>query len=133
MSQIRKQLLRFMIVGTVSTLLNFLTYYLVYKAGVNLVIASVLGYMVGLINSYQFGKIWVFESKGNEAKYVLLRFALVYAIGGAGMSGIVEFLDQTLSWDYRICWFWGTAFAFTNNFVGSKLLVFKEIQLRNSR
>jgi putative flippase GtrA len=124
MNQIRKQLTRFVIVGIASTLLNFLVYYLSYKSGANLVIASALGYIAGLINSYHLGRIWVFEAKENTPRAAPLRFALVYAFGGIGMSCIVMFINQTLGWDYRVCWFWGTSFAFVNNFFGSKWLVF---------
>jgi putative flippase GtrA len=123
-NQFRKQLARFMIVGIISTLLNFLVYCLSYNLGVDLVIAAVLGYITGLINSYHFGRIWVFEVNENTTRAAPLWFALVYAAGGGGMSGIVTFLDQLLGWDYRICWLLGTAFAFMNNFVGSKWLVF---------
>lgn len=126
MNRIDRQLARFLIVGVGSNILNYLVYYLAYTPGAPLVIASALGYLAGLLNSYHLGRVWVFDVRANTAGIAPIRFALVYAIGGIGMSGIIEILDRTLGWDFRVCWFFGALFAFVNNFIGSKWLVFKE-------
>lgn len=126
MSRIDRQLARFLTVGVGSNLLNFFVYYLAYTAGATLMVASVLGYLAGLLNSYHMGRVWVFDVRVNTARTTLIRFVMIYAIGGVGMSVIIEFLDRAMSWDYRLCWFLGALFAFVNNFFGSKLFVFKE-------
>ena len=62
-----------------------------------------------------------------------VRFLIVYGIGGFGMTMIVDSLNTGFAWDYRICWVCGAAFAVTNNFLGSKWLVFHPVEVRNGR
>jgi len=125
MNSINRELSRFLVVGVGSNLLNFLVYLLTHMSGAPLVAASVAGYSAGLLNSFYFGKIWVFDAKDRVGRLAILYFIVVYAIGGIGMSVIIEMLDRAQGLDYRASWFFGAAFAFTNNFLGSKWLVFK--------
>ena len=125
MSNIRGEFFRFLVVGVGSNCLNFLVYVMAHSAGVPLVAASFAGYLSGLINSYYFGKNWVFNAGDRAGRMATFRFAAVYATGGIGMSAIIEMFDRTNGLDYRVSWFFGAAFAFTNNFLGSKWLVFK--------
>lgn len=125
MNGIHGELARFVVVGVGSNLLNFLFYFLTHALGAPLVVASVTGYLIGLLNSFWYGKSWVFGDRDRINGKAIFRFVVVYAIGGIGMSAIIEILDRTQGLDYRVSWFFGAAFAFTNNFLGSKWLVFK--------
>lgn len=131
MSRLHGELARFLMVGVGSNLLNFVIYLFAYAAGIPLVAAAAAGYMAGLINSYHFGRNWVFDAGDLAGKMAILRFAVVYTIGGIGMSAIIETLDRTQGLDYRLSWFFGAVFAFTNNFLGSKWLVFKGREKHN--
>lgn len=118
------ELIRFLFVGVGSNVINFMMYLAFYSVGVSLFMASILGYSCGLIFSYHFGRIWVFGRKFNVSNENLTRFVVVYAVGGIGMSALIEFLDRTTALDYRVSWFFGAIFAVINNFVGQKWLVF---------
>lgn len=126
MAAIHRELVRFLIVGVGSNILNFLAYLMAVAMGAPLMIAAIAGYVVGLFNSYWYGKKWVFNAAKDVGRMAPLGFAFVYAIGGVGMSAIIEMLDRVWGLDYRVCWLFGAAFAFTNNFLGSKWLVFRE-------
>ena len=134
MNGIRRELFRFIVVGVGSNVLNFVVYVLAHLAGASLFVASTGGYLTGVLNSYYFGKNWVF---GKPHAHIsadwmsMARFFLVYATGGLGMSGIIEVLDRGAGMDYRASWVFGATFAFTNNFLGSKWLVFKGSQARH--
>jgi putative flippase GtrA len=119
------EMLRFFCVGLASNLINYVIYVLVRNVGASLMIASVAGYAVGLYNSYYFGRHWVFSTSQAKHDRAALRFIIVYLAGGVGMAGIIVGLDHLFGWDYRVTWFAGAAFAFANNFLGSKWLVFK--------
>jgi putative flippase GtrA len=119
------EMLRFLLVGLASNLINYAIYFLVRNIGASLVMASVAGYAAGLYNSYHFGRRWVFNQQKQHGAAVL-RFAMIYLFGGVGMAVIIEGLDHLLGWDYRWSWFAGAAFAFANNFLGSKWFVFKK-------
>ena len=131
MNGVHGELARFLVVGVGSNFLNFLVYLLVYASGTSLVAASIAGYLAGLINSYYFGRSWVFNMGDRIGRLATLRFIVVYAIGGIGMSAIIEVLDRTQEWDYRVSWFFGAVFAFANNFLGSKWLIFKGRKIHN--
>lgn len=120
------EVLRFLLVGLASNLINYAIYLLVRNVGASLMMASVAGYAAGLYNSYYFGRRWVFNARQTQHGPAAFRFVIVYLVGGAGMAAIIEGLDHLFGWDYRVTWFAGAAFAFANNFLGSKWLVFKK-------
>lgn len=122
----KREMLRFLMVGLTSTLVNYVVYLLGCNIGMSLFMASVVGYLAGLCNSYYFGKNWVFDMKTSLKYSTILRFAIIYLVGGLGMAVIIEILDMLLGWNYRITWFVGAAYAFVNNFCGSKWLVFRK-------
>ncbi len=124
MAMFNVELLRFLFIGVGSNVINFIAYLLVYSIGVPLFAASVAGYTVGLFFSYHFGRIWVFGLRFDVSKKNVIRFVAVYAVGGLGMSIIIEVLVRTIGLDYRLSWFIGAVFAAINNFVGLKWLVF---------
>lgn len=128
MAILNVELLRFLFVGVGSTVINFVVYFLVYSIGVSLFAAAVAGYSVGLFFSYYFGRIWVFGHRFDVGKENVIRFLSVYAVGGLGMSIIIEVLVRTMGLDYRVSWFIGAVFAVINNFVGLKWLVFNGIK-----
>jgi len=121
---VRREISRFLAVGVASNLINFATYFILWNAGVSLITASIGGYTAGLYNSYYFGRRWVFEAQNTPHGLATLRFTIIYLIGGVGMAAIIKGLDHLFAWDYRVAWIAGAAFAFTNNFLGSKWLVF---------
>ena len=61
MKETFKEVNRFIVVGIVSNVLNFLAYVFLYKIGIVIWIASIFGYIAGLVNSLYFGKTWVFN------------------------------------------------------------------------
>lgn len=57
------QFMKFSIVGASNTLATILTYSILVHYGVNFVIANIIGYSVGILNSYFWNSKWVFNSK----------------------------------------------------------------------
>jgi putative flippase GtrA len=124
-------LLRFLIVGVGSNILNLVIYLLVHAVGGSLLLASSAGYVVGLLNSFHFGRTWVFEGEKRASARTIALFAVVYLIGGIGMSTIIEVLERKVGLDYRLSWLCGALFAFINNFLGSKWVLFKGSEQNN--
>ena len=116
---------KFAITGIISNTVNFLTYVSSSFVLQNLVLSSTLGYVVGLVNSYYLGKIWVFNSKSKISFKEVIKFLIVYLIGGIGMVGIIWVLSDKYNIDYRLSWLFGAFFAVINNFFGSKFIVYK--------
>jgi putative flippase GtrA len=124
MNSLTGEVARFVVVGVVSNIINFVTYVAVYYFGGLLVAASVAGYLAGTLNSYHFGKIWVFPAGKQAHRWAIVRFLAVYAVGGVLMSTVIAVLHDSLGMDYRLSWVFGAGIAFANNFIGSKVLVF---------
>ena len=120
------QILKFIIVGALSSILNFLVYKLIYVLTSNINFSSVLGYSIGLLNSFLFSSKWVFSNKKFISfDKVFLLFVLIYFLGGIEMTITINVLYK-LSGNHNIAWICGASFATINNFLFSKYLVFKD-------
>ena len=117
---------RFVIIGIVSNILNFTFYTLIFLIFSNIVVSSVVGYSLGVLSSYYFGKVWVFESEQVFKLSEMFKFMLIYIIGGLGMTLIIIWLNQDLNINYQVSWIGGAIFAIINNYLGSKYIVFKK-------
>ena len=120
------EIMRYLLVGVVSNLVNFVIYYLFYRFGVPLLVASSVGYLSGLGISYTLGRLWIFDEKFTYSKRMFFSFLFVYAVGGIGMSLLTLFSIKVCGLDYRIGWIIGALFAVVNNFMGQKYFAFKK-------
>ena len=123
--KITKQFFRFLIIGFISTGLNFVVYNFLFLINLNIIICSIIGYFTGIINSYWFGKKWVFMNSSSKNYNLIAKFVVVYFLGGLIMTIIVYQLNR-LNFEYRISWFLGLCISLLNNFLGSKFFVFKK-------
>jgi len=121
---------RFVIIGIISNILNFTFYTLTYLIFSNIVVSSVVGYSFGVLSSYYFGKVWVFESEQVFNLSEMFKFTVIYIIGGLGMTLIIIWLNQDVNINYQVSWIGGAIFAIINNYLGSKYIVFKKQSTR---
>ena len=118
------QIFKFIIVGLCSSILNFLVYKSIFIITLNINLSSILGYFIGLLNSFLFSSKWVFSNN----KYIRLdkafiMFVLIYILGGIEMTITINILYK-LSSNHFIAWICGACFAAINNFLFSKYLIF---------
>ena len=120
------QILRFIVSGLIATCINFFifnSFYLIFK---NIILASFLGYSIGLLTSFIFAKIWVFRR--NSKKRILKSFfifCLIYFLGGFEMSLTIVFLNQLID-NYKVAWFFGATVGALNNYLFSKYFLFNK-------
>lgn len=126
MANTLKQFRRYFIVGIVSTIINYIFFKLIFLATNLIVLASFFGYIIGLINSYAFCKLWIFNQKNNKSVIEIIKFLFIYAIGGL-LNSITIFSLHKLGFNYVLIWFIANGFAFLNNFIGTKFFVFKDL------
>ena len=124
MMALKRQIAKFIFTGLISTLISYCLYIYIYKKFDAIILGSSIGYVVGLINSYLLGKIWVFKSRTRHNLRSSLSFLLVYGIGGFGQAVIIYLLNK-LNFAMNISWIIGMSFSVVNNFLGSKYIVFK--------
>ena len=119
------QIFKFLIVGVLSSILNFLIYKSIYIFTANINLSSVLGYCIGLLNSFLLSSKWVFSNnRCIRLDKAFIVFVLIYALGGLEMTMIINVLYE-LSANHIIAWLCGACVAATNNFLFSKYLIFK--------
>ena len=121
-----RQILRFLVSGLIASTFNYLLYSLIFYIFSNLVFASICGYFMGLLVSFIFAKIWVFRIKSKQPiiKSFFL-FCLIYILGGIEMSFVIVFLNQFVN-NHNYAWFFGALIGATNNYFGSKYLLFSK-------
>ena len=124
LSRTKRELIKFGIVGLCSTFFNYITYIILYFLSGKIFLASIIGYSVGLFNSYQLGKKWVFRVNSSNNKRLIILFLLVYGIGCFVSSTIIFAINRVYD-TYNIAWIIGTSYSVVNNFIGSKFIIFK--------
>mgnify|MGYP001182912495 CR=1 FL=1 len=116
---------RFIIIGFFSTFINYLTFNISYTISGNIILSSYLGYFIGLINSFVFGKKWVFNIQNKISFFKKFLYFIIYFIGGTIMTFIISKL-QFIGMNYKLAWFIGLNFSVANNFLCSKYFIFNK-------
>ena len=119
-----KQFIKFIIIGCKSTLINYFFYLVFYQTTYNILLASISGYIAGTLNSYIFGKKWVFKNAKIKNNFIFIKFLMVYLFGAYIFSSLTNYLFMK-GIDHRLAWLIGIIFCTLNNFLGSKYIVFK--------
>ncbi len=132
---IRREIIIFLIVGTLSTLIDFLTYhYLLWLDLLTLNTAKAIGFLIGTVFAYFANRIWTFGHK-HVTTGSAYRFALLYSLT-LGMNVVVnnlvlEMFQHTHS-SILIAFLIATASSAVLNFFGMKLFAFKENLIRTT-
>ena len=112
--------------GLGSTILNFCIYSIFYNLTLLINLASVMGYISGLFNSFYFSDKWVFtRSRNKKTNYTLFLFAVIYFLGGLEMTLIINIVDKLIQ-NHKIAWICGAFVAAMNNYLCSKYLLFDD-------
>jgi len=121
----KNQIFKFVIVGLLSSFLNFISYIFIYSITRDINLSSLTGYSLGLLNSFYFSSNWVFPGaqkfKLNKA---FLLFLLIYCVGGIQMTLTINFVDKIIE-NYKFAWLCGAFIASVNNYLGSKYVLFR--------
>ena len=120
-----KEFARFIIIGFLSAFINYFFYVLCYKFSSNILFSSIVGYKIGILNSYIFGKKWVFKRSEDKKITSMFKFLIIYLFGGTIMAIIIKSF-YILGYEYRLSWFLGMTYVVFNNFLGSKYFVFNK-------
>jgi len=113
-------------VGVFSSILNFLVFKSIYIFTANINLSSVLGYSIGLLNSFLFSSKWVFtNNRFIRLNKAFIVFVLIYFLGGIEMTIIINVLHK-LSANHLIAWLFGACIAASNNFLFSKYFIFRD-------
>ena len=112
--------------GFSSNFFNFVVYSFIYQLTNVINLASFLGYIVGLLNSFYFSDKWVFSKpKDRKLNYALFLFFVIYIIGGFEMIVVINIVNNIFQ-DYKIAWLCGGFIAAASNYICLKYFLFKD-------
>jgi putative flippase GtrA len=78
-----RRFIKFGLIGIINTGITIASYaFLVYTVGMNFIIANIIAYTLGMINSYFWNKNWVFQVKENHLSHYVKFFVVNIAILG---------------------------------------------------
>lgn len=142
LSESRKQLVKFGLIGVLAVLTDLSTYWIFLNALPenvasgsmrNEVVAKALSFLCGLLVTYQFNKRWTWRRKDRNNRR-LVKFMLTYGVSlvlnVAINTGALELLHKqepftTLPFKYFIAFVLATGVCATFTFIGQKFWIFR--------
>lgn len=125
---IKRELGIFLVVGTLTVLIDYLIYRsLVWTQWLTVDVAKGIGFIVGTMFSYVANKFWTFGHK-RHAPGSVWRFSLLYAatlLTNVVVNALALNTLVTLSWAVQFAFLVATGISATMNFVGMKFFAFK--------
>ena len=120
------QLIKFGIVGCINTGVSLAVFYTLYNwININEYISNLIAYIIGLINSFFWNKLWVFQKNGgriiHEAIYFFVIFVFCYGIQFLCFRGLVEYAKIDANWAQIPAMIVYTIF----NYILNKFITFK--------
>jgi putative flippase GtrA len=123
--EIIKQAIKYGLVGVSNTLLTAVVIWVMMKVfGASDVLSNVVGYIIGLINSFIWNKQWTFHSKDSWYSSAW-RFGVVFAVCYLLQLGLLLYLNNKLTIDPYYNQLIAMAFYTVINFVMNKFYTFK--------
>lgn len=88
------QFIKFGIVGLSNTLISYVVYLVGVWAGLHYLLASVLGFVISVLNSFYWNNKYVFKQQGGERNlwYTLFKTFLAYAFTGLILANVLLYL-----------------------------------------
>ncbi len=121
------QLIRFTLVGGIGTAAHYAVLILLVSGlGINPVIGSTAGFLVGMIVNYSLNRRFTFASQRSHGQ-AFWRFGTVAFIGIVINTTIMTLLTLDLTFHYLVAQVIATILTLLWNFLGSRYWVFKEI------
>ena len=119
-----KEFILFALVGVSNTVINFIVYTILVTISMPYLLANVIGYGVGMINSYLLNKYFVFQKKEGDSS-VFLKFVLVNIITVTVHSILLYLFVSIFGWHKIYSQAFVTMITLVLNYLGNKLWTFK--------
>jgi putative flippase GtrA len=119
------QFIKFAVVGVINSAIQYLVFLFLYSVtGTQYLLASIIGYVAGMINSYVLNRRWTFRSRNQRLLAELSRFVAVNLIALGVNVGLLFLLVSTRAMAPQ--WAQGLAIAASTlvNFVLNKVWTF---------
>lgn len=120
------RLIKFNIVGVMNTTIDFVAFYLLTTyASFSVVLAQIIAYSLGVINSYFMNRFWTFNVKGSHDKKQFMLFILVNLLALSVSTLLIYFLSKAIQ-QVMIAKVLVTIIVMIINYLGQKFIIFKD-------
>ena len=120
-----KKFMKFGLIGILNTLITIGSYMLFVYLGMNYIIANVIGYGIGVINSYYWNKNWVFQVSSNQ-RNIFVKFVVVNLITLVINTLALYILANYLDMHPYLAQIFATGFGLLINFFLNKKWTFEK-------
>ena len=122
-----KKFIRFGLVGFSNTTITFGVFYLLSEVlGVNYMLSSLVGYALGVVNSFILNKKWTFADTDKRILQQLLKFTVVNLVSLGVNLSVLYIGVEVFHLAKTIAQIMAVGFSIVANFIGSRLFVFAE-------
>ena len=120
------QFLKFGAVGVTNSIITFVVYSILVFCGSNYLVANVIGYCVGVVNSYVWNSKFVFKQQ--QSKVLFTKFVLVNLITLSINTVLLYILIDKLNYGKYVGQLMTISISMMLNFMLNKLWTFKKIE-----
>lgn len=124
------QFIKFGIVGISNTVISYLVYLVGISFGMHYLVASVLGFIISILNSFYWNNRYVFKLEGDENRSIARSFCktfVAYAGTGLILNNFLLMLQiDLLQWSKTIAPLINLIITIPLNFLLNKLWAFKK-------
>jgi len=123
MQFMKKQVLRFVVVGILSTFINYTVFYVLYKfIGFGYLLSSASGFLAGVVFGYRLNRTWTFELYSDASLFH--KYLLVYCCSLLLTLIFMEILISRIGIPAEIANVVCIILTTCTNFFGMKMVVF---------
>lgn len=119
------ELVAYVVVGGMTTLVNFVVYFLCTHVDIHYLIANVIAWVFAVLFAYVANRKYVFKSEGNNQKAEFLQFVSLRAITLLVESLLLFVCIQWLSMNENIAKIIVSIVTVIGNYVFCKFMIFK--------
>ena len=124
-----KEFVKFAIIGTTSSVINFIIYYSVTAIwDVWYVYSSIWSFVLSAVFNFTMNKVWTFRNHHfgiDEIMRQLSRYLLVMLVGLGVNTGIIYGVTEGLGVDWRLSWVVATGIVAIWNFILNRHWTFR--------
>ncbi len=122
----KSQILLFLLIGGVSTIINYSTFYILLEYfHVKYIVASVIGYFTGVIFGYYFNFKYTFTAEKETLFKKLPAYIGVYLTSVLLSSLLLYFLVDYLKFDPKLSNIFAVLQSTITNYLGCRYIVFR--------
>lgn len=122
--------MKFCLVGGSNTLITLLTFYMLNTVlNIDYMLSSIVGYCLGMLNSFILNKKWTFYDSETRILPQFIKFTVINSMS-LGINLLVMYiLVGKLNFNHMLSQIIATGFSIISNYFGSKLWVFRGLKV----